>query len=83
MELTLKLVPIGTTLELGGDTLKRRLYLGAMRSGFGLLYKNQEECEQAKPWLVMAEPSSRIKNVKLPVGFDVENIVGWARDRML
>lgn len=82
MELTLKHVPIGSVLELGGDTYKRRLYLGGMRSGYGLLWKSKAEFEANKQWQVMTEPSTRIKNVTLPEGFSVENIVGWARDRV-
>jgi hypothetical protein len=82
MELTLKLVPIGSVVELGGDTLKRRLYLGGMQSGFGLLWKSKADFEANKQWQVMTEPSTRIKNVTLPAGFDKENIVGWARDRV-
>ncbi len=83
MELTLKLIPIGSTLELGGDTMKRRLYLGEFKTGFGMLYKSKDDFNAKKPWLVMAEPSHRVKNVQLPAGFDIENIVGWARGMLL
>jgi len=83
MELTLKHIPIGSTFELGGDTMKRRLYLGELKAGFGVLYKSKDDFDSKKPWIVMIEPSHKIKNVQLPAGFDIENIVGWARGMML
>jgi len=80
MELTIKHIPLGSTLELGGDTGKRRLYLGAIKNDFAALWKSKDDFEANKNWQVMVEPSTRVKNVQLPAGFDKENIIGWARD---
>lgn len=82
MDITLNHVPVGSVVELGGDTTKRRLYLGEIKQGFAVLYRTKDDCEQNKPWATMVVPSTRVKNVQLPQGFDVENIVGWARGRM-
>ena len=79
MELNLKHIPLGSTLMLGGDTEKRLLYVGKIQQGFYALYKSQQEFMENKKWQVLAEPCTRIKNVTLPIGFDKENMAGWAR----
>jgi len=66
MDIKLKDVPVGTIVELGGDTEKRQLYVGEISNGFGKLWKSKQDHIQGKPWQVMAATSSRIKHYQLP-----------------
>lgn len=81
MDILLKHLPIGSVVELGGDTQKRRLYLGEISNGFGMLWKSKEDHISKKPWQVMTAKSSRVKNVELPAGFDIENMADCIRDK--
>lgn len=83
MDILLKHLPIGSVVELGGDTQKRRLYLGEINNGFGNLWKSKEDYVSKKPWQVMTAESSRVKNVELPAGFDIENMADCIRDKFI
>lgn len=82
MDINFNHIPLGSVLELGGDTMKRRLYFGEVKNGFCVLWKTEHDFMTSKPWEVMAEPSSRIKNITLPIGFDKDSLLGWIRDRV-
>jgi hypothetical protein len=83
MDILIKHIPTGSSVELGGDTQKRRLYLGEISNGFGMLWKSKEDHDNKKSWQVMAAESSRVKNVKLPEGFDIENMADCIRDKFV
>jgi len=83
MDIQLKHVPIGSTVELGGDTEKRRLYVGDFHKDFGILWKTKEDHLNKKPWQVMIAESSRVKNVRLPDGFDVEHLDESIRSKFI
>ncbi|TFW72070.1 hypothetical protein C3Y98_04510 [Methylotenera oryzisoli] len=83
MDILIKHIPTGSSVELGGDTQKRRLYLGEISNGYGMLWKSKEDYENKKSWQVMAAESSRVKNVKLPEGFDIENMADCIRDKFV